>query len=214
MSATAPVPPVIVRQLGQVDYAGTLARMQAFTAGRLPGTADEIWLLEHPPVYTLGTNGDRQHLLDAGEVPVVKVDRGGQVTYHGPGQLVIYTLLDIVRAGIGVRSLVCKLEQAVIATLAGYGITAVGSREAPGVYVAGAKIASVGLRVSRGGCYHGLALNVDPDLEPFTRINPCGYAGLQVTSIARLGGPAAVAGVAADLLPCLLAELGLTTAAA
>ncbi|MEE4186198.1 MAG: lipoyl(octanoyl) transferase LipB [Gammaproteobacteria bacterium] len=214
MTTAAPLPHAVIRQLGCVDYADTLQRMQAFTAARTAATSDEIWLLEHPPVYTLGTNGDRRHLLDAGAVPVVKVDRGGQITYHGPGQLVIYTLVDIVRAGIGVRSLVCKLEQSVVATLADYGISAAGSREAPGVYVAGAKVASIGLRVSRGGCYHGLALNVAPDLAPFTRINPCGYAGLEVTSVARLGGPAEVATVAAALLPRLLDELGLAPATA
>jgi len=212
MTTNTQLPRVVVRQLGAVDYAATLAEMQVFTGARTAATPDEIWLLEHPPVYTLGTNGDRSHLLDAGDVPVVKVDRGGQITYHGPGQLVVYTLLDIGRAGIGVRSLVCKLEQSVIATLARYGIAAVGSREAPGVYVAGAKVASIGLRVSRGGCYHGLALNVAPDLGPFTRINPCGYAGLEVTSIAKLGGPEEVSTVAAALLPRMLQELGLAPA--
>jgi len=208
------LPIAVVRHLGQVNYVKTLSRMRAFTDNRDATTADEVWLLEHPPVYTLGTNGDRSHLLDAGDIPVVQVDRGGQVTYHGPGQLVVYTLLDIARARIGVRSLVCKLEQAVIATLARHSIAAIGSRAAPGVYVDGAKVASVGLRVRRGRCYHGLALNVTPDLEPFTRINPCGYTGLEVTSLEHLGGPTDLEQVAGDLLGSLARELELRFAEA
>lgn len=202
--------PVVVRQLGPVDYAPTLARMQAFTDARDDATADEIWLLEHPPVFTLGTNADTAHVLAPGDIPVVQVDRGGQVTYHGPGQLVLYALLDLTRAHIGLRDLVCQLEQAVIRTLAELNIEAVGRRDAPGVYVDGTKIASIGLRVRRGRCYHGLALNVAPDLEPFQRINPCGYEGLAVTSIAALGHELSVAQAGTRVLGFLLDELGAT----
>lgn len=192
-----------IRQLGLADYAVTLARMQAFTAGRTPDTADEIWLLEHPPVFTLGLSGNTAHVLDAGAIPVIPADRGGQVTYHGPGQLVAYVLMDLRRAQLGIRELVTALEDAVIAVLAGYGINAASRREAPGVYVGGAKIASLGLRI-RGGCsYHGLALNVAMDLEPFSRINPCGYRGLAVTQVADLGGPADLGRVGSDLVPAL-----------
>jgi lipoyl(octanoyl) transferase len=184
--------------------------MQDFTARRGPDTADELWLLEHPPVYTLGLAGRPEHVLAADGIPVVRTDRGGQVTYHGPGQLVAYTLLDLRRAGLSVRGLVLALEDAVIRTIAAYGVEAAGRREAPGVYVAGAKIASLGLRVRRGGSYHGLALNVAMDLAPYTRIDPCGYRGQPVTDLATLGVRRRVTDVGADLaavLPTSLARL-------
>ena len=152
-----------------------------------PATPDEIWLLEHPPVFTLGMAADPAHLLAPGDIPVVQVDRGGQVTYHGPGQLVAYPLLDVRRLGITVRALVMQLEQAVIDLVAAHGINAAGRRDAPGVYVDGRKLASLGLRIRRGTSYHGVALNVDMDLAPFARINPCGLAGMQVTQLADLG---------------------------
>ncbi len=175
-----------LRRLGRVDYAACLAAMQAFTDQRDADTPDECWLVEHPPVFTLGLAGKPEHVLDAGDIPVVRCDRGGQVTYHGPGQVVLYTLLDLKRADIGVKALVTALEQAVIDLLAPLGITGERRIGAPGVYVAGAKIAALGLRVRRGCCYHGLSLNVAMDLAPFGRINPCGYAGLAVTDLRRL----------------------------
>jgi lipoyl(octanoyl) transferase len=178
---------MIVRWLGRADYEPTLRAMQRFTDARDAATPDELWLLEHPPVFTLGMAADRAHVLAAGDIPLVQTDRGGQVTYHGPGQLVAYPLLDIKRLGMPVRTLVMQLEQAVIDLVADHGIQAAGRRDAPGVYVDGAKLASLGLRVRRGASYHGLALNVDMDLSPFARINPCGMAGLPVTSLARLG---------------------------
>ncbi|TCT22203.1 lipoyl(octanoyl) transferase LipB [Thiobaca trueperi] len=176
-----------IRQLsGLQDYLTTLEAMRDFTDRRDAGTGDELWLLEHPPVFTLGQAGRREHLLDPGDIPVIQVDRGGQVTYHGPGQLIAYLLLDLRRAGLGVKRLVNLLEQAVIDLLAIYGIDAERRADAPGVYVADAKIASLGLRIRNGCSYHGLALNVAMDLEPFRRINPCGYAGLAVTQISDL----------------------------
>src|SRR5688572_25957031 len=178
-----------VRWLGKVDYVPTWREMQRITDKRDAHTPDEIWLLEHPPVFTLGLNADAGHVLAAGDIPVVKIDRGGQVTYHGPGQLVVYPLIDIRRAGLGVRDLVTALERAVIDYCASLGITAECRRNAPGVYVDGRKIASVGLRIRRGASYHGLAFNVNMELEPFQRINPCGYAGLQMTQLAALGQP-------------------------
>jgi lipoyl(octanoyl) transferase len=178
---------ITTHRLGCADYEDTWRRMQSFTDSRTPGTDDEIWLLEHPPVFTLGRNGKREHLLAPGDIPVIPVDRGGQVTYHGPGQVVAYTLVDLRRRGIGIRTMVSVLEDAVIAVLAARGIDAHARRDAPGVYVDDAKIASVGLRVRRGATYHGVALNVDMDLEPFSRINPCGYAGLRVTDLRELG---------------------------
>ena len=177
----------MVRWLGRVEYEPTWRAMQRFTDDRSAATLDELWLLEHPPVFTLGMAADPGHVLAAGDIPVVQTDRGGQVTYHGPGQLVAYPLLDIRRLGLPVRTLVMQLEQAVIDLVAEHGIEAQGRRDAPGVYVNGAKLASVGLRVRRGASYHGLALNVDMDLAPFARINPCGMAGLAVTSLANLG---------------------------
>ena len=178
---------VQVRQLGRIDYQTAFAAMQAFTEARDAATLDELWLLEHPPVFTLGLNGRPEHLLAPGAIPVIRVDRGGQVTYHGPGQLVVYVLLDLRRAQLGVRQLVTLLEQTVIELLAHYGVTAHARPEAPGVYVGPAKIASLGLRVRRGCSYHGLSLNRDMDLEPFSRINPCGYPGLRVTQLRDLG---------------------------
>lgn len=180
--------PIQIRRLGEADYAHTLEEMRAFTEQRGPGTADELWLLQHPRVFTQGISGKAEHLLSPGDIPVVQVDRGGQVTYHGPGQWVVYLLVDLRRRGFGVRALVDRIEQALVDTLAQYGIVAAADPKAPGVYVAGAKIASLGLRVRRGCSYHGLALNVDMDLEPFSRINPCGHAGLAVTSMEALLG--------------------------
>jgi len=178
-----------VRRLGRVEYEPTWRAMQRFTDERDASTADEIWLLEHPPVFTLGMSGKREHLLAPGDIPVVQTDRGGQVTYHGPGQLVAYTLIDLKRAQLGVRDLVSALERSVIDYVAELGIRAQSRCGAPGVYVGDAKLASVGIRIRRGASYHGLALNVGMDLEPFQRINPCGYAGLRMTQLADLGGP-------------------------
>lgn len=175
-----------LRRRGRVDYAACLADMQTFTDRRYADTPDELWLVEHPPVFTLGLAGKPEHVLDAGDIPVVRCDRGGQVTYHGPGQVVLYALLDLARAGHGVKALVTTLEQAVIDLLAGLDITGERRPGAPGVYVAGAKIAALGLRVRRGCCYHGLSFNVAMDLAPFARINPCGYADLPVTQLRDL----------------------------
>lgn len=176
-----------IRNLGLVAYAPTWRAMQAFTASRAAATEDQLWLVEHPPVFTLGLAGRREHVLAPGDIPVVATDRGGQVTYHGPGQAVAYVLLDLRRRGIGVRELVRRLEQSAIDVLAGHGIA--GERRAgmPGVYVGGAKIAAIGLRISRGCSYHGMALNADNDLEPFARIDPCGYPGLASTRLADHG---------------------------
>lgn len=181
------MPDVILRNLGYADYEPVWRRMQAFTDSRDEGTADELWLVEHPPVFTLGLNGRAEHVLDPGDIPVIQVDRGGQVTYHGPGQAVLYVLVDLRRRSLGVRALVTLLEQAIIAFLAGHGIRAEVRPDAPGAYVGGAKIAALGLRVRRGASYHGLSLNVDPDLSAFARINPCGYEGLETTSLKALG---------------------------
>lgn len=177
------VPSLIVRHLGEVDYRDTWQKMQEFTDSRLPETADELWFLQHPPVYTLGKNGKPEHVVNPLEIPVINVDRGGQVTYHGPGQIVVYTLLDLNRLKIGVRELVTIIEQTLVELLASYGVEARSRREAPGVYVNDAKIAALGLRVRKGCSFHGLALNVDMELEPFSRINPCGYEGLEVTRL-------------------------------
>jgi lipoyl(octanoyl) transferase len=211
---TGEVPPAVVRWLGRVDYEPTWRAMQRFTAARDAATADEIWFLEHPPVFTLGMNASRAHLLAPGDIPVVQIDRGGQVTYHGPGQLVVYPLVDLQRLRLSIRDFVAALERAVIELAAQCGITAGCRRGAPGVYVAGRKLASVGVRVRRAGSYHGLAVNVALDLEPFRRINPCGYVGLQMTQFAELGGPRTVAECAAALESPLLAALRLAGAAA
>jgi lipoyl(octanoyl) transferase len=200
---------VTVRRLGLVEYAPTLERMRVFTETRTSTTPDEIWLLEHPPVFTLGTNADKSHVLNPGSIPVIKVDRGGQVTYHGPGQLVAYVLMDLARARLGVRELVCRLENAIVDVLALHNIIASGRDNAPGVYTENAKIASIGLRIRRNCSYHGIALNVNADLEPFSRINPCGYAGLTVTSTAALNGPQSVSDIADALLESLLLQLNL-----
>ncbi len=195
MAPAPPVPPTTrvtasaptLRQLGVADYVSTWRAMQTLTAQRDAATRDEIWLLQHPPVYTQGLAGKPEHLLRADTgIPVVKIDRGGQITYHGPGQLVAYLLLDMKRRGLGVRPLVRKMEAAVINLLGSYGITANYRADAPGVYVNESKIAALGLRVKNGCCYHGLALNIDMDLTPFDAINPCGYAGLQVTQLRAL----------------------------
>lgn len=188
---------------GLTDYALSAEQMRGFTETRTADTEDEIWLLQHPPVFTQGQAGRDEHLLMPGDIPVVRSNRGGQVTYHGPGQIVAYLMIDLHRAGYGIRSLVTRIEDALITTLAGYGISAYSDPDARGVYVdidgRRHKIASLGLRVSRGCSYHGLALNTDMDLEPFTRINPCGYRGLRVTQVRDLGGPS---------LPQVQADLG------
>ncbi|NIR30722.1 MAG: lipoyl(octanoyl) transferase LipB [Gammaproteobacteria bacterium] len=179
--------PVGVRRLGMSAYAPTWQAMRRFTEHRRGGTPDEIWLLEHPPAFTLGQAARREHILSPGGIPVVRVDRGGQVTYHGPGQLVAYVLLDLRRRGLSVRHLVRALEQSVIDLLASQDVAAAVRPGAPGVYVDGRKVAALGLRVRRGCSYHGLALNVAMDLEPFQRIDPCGYPGLAVTQLSDLG---------------------------
>ena len=173
----------VIRHLGEVDYQKTWQAMQDFTDARDKGTADELWILQHPPVYTLGKNGKAEHVLNAQGIPVVNSDRGGQVTYHGPGQIVVYTLLDLNRLKIGVRELVTRIEQSIIDLLSAHGVESNARRDAPGVYVNNAKIAALGLRVRKGCSFHGLALNVNMDLEPFSRINPCGYEGLEVTQL-------------------------------
>ena len=170
--------------LGLRDYAPVFAAMQAFTETRHEATEDELWIVEHPPVFTQGMAGKPEHILQTGAIPVVQIDRGGQVTYHGPGQLVVYTLIDFKRRGISVRDLVTRLENSIIATLADYGIAAAADPKRPGVYVGAAKIASLGLRIKHGAVYHGLALNIDMDLSPFAYINPCGYAGMAMTQMA------------------------------
>ena len=197
-----------VRHLGLRDYESVLSEMRTFTAGRSAETPDELWQVEHPPTYTLGVAAKPEHLprVDNG-IPVVKSDRGGQITYHGPGQIVVYTLLDLRRRNIGVRALVRKLERAVIELLEGYRIEAVGRDDAPGVYVAGAKVAALGLRIRNGCCYHGLSLNVDMDLTPFAAINPCGYPGLDVTQLRDLGICDPVETVARKLLDRLAAGI-------
>ncbi len=193
----------LVKQLGLVDYTPTWQAMQAFTDSRTPATPDELWCVEHPPVYTLGLAGKPEHLIMPSSIEVVKCDRGGQVTYHGPGQLVVYLLIDFKRMGIGVRELVRRIEQAIIDMLGELGIAAYGDVNAPGVYVGGEKIASLGLRIKNGAVYHGLSLNVDMDLTPFLWINPCGYAGLKVTQIKDQGVALTVAQAAERLLPQL-----------
>src|ERR1700723_1429919 len=204
----------LIRQLGPAEYEPIWRAMQKFTDERQDATRDEIWFVEHPPVFTLGLNASREHLLAPGDIPVVQIDRGGQVTYHGPGQLMIYPLLNLRRLKLGPRDLVVALENAVIAYAAERGLTAAGSRQAPGVYIDGAKLASIGLRIRRGACYHGMALNVSLDPRPFERINVCGFKDLRVTRLADLGVSAGVDSVAQDLLPHLLRRLGYAPAAA
>jgi lipoyl(octanoyl) transferase len=178
---------LIVKELGLQPYEAIWHAMRQYTDRRDPTSSDQLWLLQHPPVFTLGQAGKPEHLLDPGDIPVIRSDRGGQVTYHGPGQLIAYLLLDLRRNGLGIRALVTKLEQATISLLADYGILAEARPEAPGVYVTNRKIAAVGLRVRHGCTLHGLSLNLDMDLQPFTRINPCGYPGLAVTQLADQG---------------------------
>jgi lipoyl(octanoyl) transferase len=198
---------MIVRTLGFTEYETTWRAMQRFTDERGPGTEDEVWLTEHPPIYTLGLAGRREHLLRDNAIPVTKVDRGGQVTYHGPGQLVAYTLVDLRRARLGVRDMVRRLEGAVIEWLATHRIEAYGKVDAPGVYVDGAKIAALGLRVRRHSTYHGLAVNVAMNLAPFLDIDPCGYPGLAVTQLADFGVARTVAQAGEELTPFLTAQL-------
>ena len=200
---------LVVRELGRQTYEPVWRSMQAFTDTRNDATPDEIWFTEHEPVFTLGLNAAPEHLLAPGDIPVIQIDRGGQVTYHGPGQLMIYPLIDLHRAGIGVRDLVTGLEQCVVDLAAEYGIEAASRCDAPGVYVGGAKLASIGLRIRRGASFHGMALNVDADLEPFARINPCGFEGLEMTDLARLGGDHDLETVRDQLLPHLLRHLGM-----
>jgi len=197
----------LVRHLGFQPLPDVWARMQAFTAERTAATPDEVWFVEHPPVYTLGMRADRAHLLAPGEIPVVQIDRGGQVTYHGPGQLVAYVMLNLERRALTPRKLVQALEGAVIDAVAEYGVTAVARRDAPGVYVEGAKLAAVGLRVKRHCSYHGLAVNVAMDLAPFAGINPCGYANLPVTDLRSLAGVASIEEFMPAFEPRLLARL-------
>ncbi len=202
---------LVVRHLGRQDYTRVWREMLDFTTQRTAGSASEIWIVEHPPVFTQGQAGKAEHLLDAGDIPVVQSDRGGQVTYHGPGQLVCYLLLDLKEIGIGIRSLVNGIEEAIILLLSEQGITATRKPGAPGVYVDEAKIAAIGLRVKKQSTYHGLSLNVNMDLQPFSRINPCGYPGLAVTDLAALGIDTDVVSVADKLTAKLAGILGYTS---
>ena len=186
-ASTSQTSPFVIRQLGLVDYESTFAAMQAFTAARQPDTPDELWVLQHPPVFTQGLAGKPEHILQLTPIPIVQTDRGGQVTYHGPGQLVVYLLLQLDRYGTSIRALVRAIEQAVIDLLAEYGINAYGKVDAPGVYVDEAKVASIGLRVKHGCTYHGVSLNIDMDMAPFNWINPCGYANMRMTQLRELG---------------------------
>jgi len=179
--------PILIKYLGPTDYLQTWEEMKMFTANRHLDTADELWITEHAPVFTQGHNGKPEHLLDTGSIPVIQIDRGGQVTYHGPGQLVLYCLLNLTRLGLGVRSLVTAIEMSVVEFLARYGIEASARKNAPGVYVNQAKIAALGLRIRKGCCYHGLCLNIDMDLSPFSGINPCGLKGQAVTQMVDFG---------------------------
>jgi lipoyl(octanoyl) transferase len=200
----------VIKRLGLVEYTPTWRNMQSFTDRRDEQTMDEIWFLQHPPVYTLGLNGSPEHLLAPADIPVINIDRGGQVTYHGPGQLVVYPLINLRNQQLGVRELVSALEQSVIDLVADYGIEAKPRADAPGVYVDGRKLASLGLRIRRGCSYHGLAFNIDMDLEPFSRINPCGFEDLEVTQLKDLGGPGDLEQVARELEPHLLKHLKYT----
>jgi lipoyl(octanoyl) transferase len=206
--------PALVRDLGRAAYEPVWRAMQRFTDARDDATPDEIWLVEHDPVFTLGQAGKPEHVLVPGDIPVLHVDRGGQVTYHGPGQIVAYPLLDLKRLKVGVREYVDRIEQAVIDTLGDWNILAQRREGAPGVYVNGAKVAALGIRVRRGCTFHGLAFNIAMDLEPFQRINPCGYQGLAVTSMLDLGGPSSLSDVTPRLLEHLAAQFGLALEAA
>jgi lipoate-protein ligase B len=211
----APVPPVRaprpvrVFDLGRQAYDPVWRAMQRFTDARDDATVDELWLVEHEPVFTLGQAGKPEHVLAPGDIPVLHVDRGGQVTYHGPGQIVLYPLLDLRRLGVGVREYVCRIEQAIIDTLDEWNIGGERVEGAPGVYVGGAKVAALGIRVRRGCSFHGLAFNIGMDLEPFHRINPCGYQGLRVTSLQDLGGPSSMDAVKPVLLEQVARQFGL-----
>jgi len=196
-----------IRNLGLQDYQTTWLAMQRFTLERTAQTPDELWIVEHFPVYTLGLNGKREHLLSTGHIPVINSDRGGQVTYHGPGQLVIYTLLDIKRLKLGVRQLVSTLENAMISVLAQYGITAAARADAPGVYVEGKKIGSIGIRIKNNASYHGFSLNNHMDLSPFDHINTCGYSGLEVTQVSDLGVTIENDALASQLVQALISAL-------
>ena len=217
MDALADVPaaaasgrPAIVRDLGRQPYEPVWRAMQAFTDARTEATPDELWLVEHEPVFTLGQAGKPEHVLMSGEIPVIHVDRGGQVTYHGPGQIVAYPLLDLKRLRIGVREYVCRIEQAVIETLAEWNIAGARKEGAPGVYVGGAKIAALGIRVRRGCTFHGLAFNIEgQSTVPFSRINPCGYAGLEVVALQDFGGPSSMDAVKPVLVGNLARQFGL-----
>ncbi|MDQ3287254.1 MAG: lipoyl(octanoyl) transferase LipB [Pseudomonadota bacterium] len=213
-AAPRDLPTARVRDLGRHPYEPVWRAMQAFTDARDADTADELWLVEHEPVFTLGQAGKPEHVLMPGDIPVIHVDRGGQVTYHGPGQLVLYPLLDLRRLKLGVREYVCRIEQAIIDTLGDWNIQATRRDGAPGVYVAGAKIAALGIRVRRGCSFHGLAFNIAMDLSPFLRINPCGYEGLQVTSMVDLGGPSGLEAVKPALLEHVAGQFGLAMEAA
>ena len=206
--------PLNIRRLGRQPYAPVWQAMSAFTDNRTAETTDELWVLEHDPVFTLGQAGKMEHVLAPGEIPVVPVDRGGQVTYHGPGQIVAYPLIDLRRVGVGVRELVCRIEQAIIDTLEHWNIEAVRREGAPGVYVADAKVAALGLRVRRGCSFHGLAFNVNMNLEPFHRINPCGYKGLAVTQVLDLGGPSRLSDVEDVLIGQFCRQFGFEAVAA
>jgi lipoyl(octanoyl) transferase len=206
------MPDLIVRSLGLQPYQSTWDAMKAFTAERDSSVTDELWCLQHPRIYTQGQAGKPEHLIAPGDIPVVQVDRGGQVTYHGPGQLVVYPLISLSRRKLGVRTLVTAIEQAIVRTLAGLGIESASKADAPGVYVGDAKIASLGLRIRRGCSFHGLALNVDMDLEPFTRINPCGYAGLAMCQVSDFVRNADVADIEKQLVSQLITGLNFTSA--
>ncbi len=208
-AARSKIHPATLRDLGRQPYAPVWRAMQRFTDARGDATTDEVWMVEHEPVFTLGQAGKDEHVLAPGDIPVLHVDRGGQVTYHGPGQIVVYPLLDLRRLGIGVRDYVCHIEQALIDTLDEWNIVAQRREGAPGVYVGDAKIAALGIRVRRGCSFHGLAFNVALDLEPFHRINPCGYAGMAVTSVLDLGGPSGIDAVKPVLLSHLARQFGL-----
>lgn len=202
---------VIIRYKDRQDYSECWQSMQEFTHLRSESTPDEIWLLEHHPVFTQGQNGKPEHILNPGNIPIIKVDRGGQVTYHGPGQLVAYTLIDIKRKKFNIREFVTLIEKSVVDLLAEFDIHAAAKREAPGVYVDNSKICSIGLRIRRGCSYHGLALNIAMDLEPFLRINPCGFSELKMTQISTLAGPKNIIEIALKLVKYLSTNLGYTT---
>ena len=218
MSCQTPSPPgqlkLKIRHLGRQPYEPIWRAMSAFTDNRTAETCDELWVLEHDPVFTLGQAGKMEHVLAPGDIPVVPVDRGGQVTYHGPGQIVAYPLIDLRRAGVGVRELVCRIEQAIIDTLGHWNIQAERREGAPGVYVAEAKVAALGLRVRRGCSFHGLAFNINMNLEPFHRINPCGYKGLAVTQVLDLGGPSRLSDVEDVLVGEFCRQFGFEAVAA